>query len=611
MVARMSVAAPRAAPETGREILSRVFGFRDFRPGQEEIVSAMLSGEDVLAIMPTGGGKSLCYQLPALVADGLTVVISPLIALMQDQVASLRANGVTAAALSSATPADERAWIGNAVREGRLTLLYIAPERLASNPFGEWLSSLPVRRLAVDEAHCISQWGHDFRPDYLRLGDLAARLGVPVGAFTATADEDTRAEIMRRLFAGRTPRTFIRGFDRPNLALAFAPKTSVRLQVLDFVRPRAGQSGIVYCATRARTEAMAEALRGAGLGALAYHAGLAPDERTKRQERFTQGDAVVMAATVAFGMGVDKPDVRFVVQADLPKSIEAYYQEIGRAGRDGLPADTLTLYGADDIRLARARIDESDAPEERKRADHARLSALLALAEAPVCRRQTLLAYFGESRAEPCGNCDLCRNPPERIEGTEIAQMALSAMLRTDERFGAGYLISVLRGEEDDRIQRNGHDSVRTFGVGAAHSRAEWQAWLRQILALGLAAIRGDHGGWCVTETGWQVLRGARAVELKREAPTGRRARRARSDGMALQIAPKDEALLIALKAKRSGLAREANVPAYVVFTDRSLVEMACRRPATLAQMAEVHGVGAAKLERYGEQFLDVIREET
>ncbi|MCL5778782.1 DNA helicase RecQ [Limibaculum sp. FT325] len=602
----MRDAAGATTPD--REVLARVFGFHDYRPGQGEIVAAMLAGEDVLAIMPTGGGKSLCYQLPALVGGRLTVVISPLIALMQDQVAALRENGVTAAALSSATAPDERDWILDVVREGRLRLLYIAPERLASERFCDWLAGLGIARLAVDEAHCISQWGHDFRPDYLRLGELAARLGVPVGAFTATADEDTRAEIVRRLFAGRRPRSFIRGFDRPNLSLAFQPKASPRRQVLDFVAARPGQSGIVYCATRDRAEGMAAALREAGVDALTYHAGLDADERTARQTRFTRGEGVVMAATVAFGMGVDKPDVRFVVQADLPKSIEAYYQEIGRAGRDGLPADTLTLYGADDIRLARARIDEGDAPPERKRADHARLSALLALAEAPACRRQTLLAYFGEA-AGPCGNCDLCREPPERIDGTEIAQMALSAMLRTGEGFGAGHVVAVLRGEADDRIRRLGHDQIRTFGVGAAHGRGDWQAWLRQMLALGLCTIDGERGGaWRVTEAGWEVLRGTQPVELKRETPARKAA--ARKGALpAPRMAPEDEALLRALKARRAELAREANVPAYVVFSDRSLIEMAARRPATPSQMGEVHGVGAAKLERYGDTFLAVIRE--
>ncbi|MEL7346455.1 MAG: DNA helicase RecQ [Pseudomonadota bacterium] len=590
-------------------VLAEVFGFDGFRPGQREIVDAMIGGEDVLAIMPTGGGKSLCYQLPALTGPGLTLVVSPLIALMEDQVSALRAAGVEAGSLSSATPEEERGRLLDGLSAGTLKLLYVAPERLASDRFCDWLSRLGVARLAVDEAHCISQWGHDFRPDYLRLGPLAQTLGVPVGAFTATADEETRAEIVARLFPGRQPRVFLRGFDRPNLFLAFEPKAGGNAQIIDWVSPRRGQSGIVYAATRARTERIAEALVAKGINALAYHAGLEAAERERRQRAFSRADDMVMVATVAFGMGVDKPDVRFVLQADLPKSIEAYYQEIGRAGRDGLPAETLTLYGTDDIRLARARIDESGAPEERQRADHARLNALLALAEAPTCRRVSLLRYFGEETS-PCGHCDTCRTPPATIDGTEPAQMALSAMLRTGERFGAGHIVNVLRGVSDERIARLGHDGLKTFGVGAAWGEGAWKGWLRQLYAQGLCHIDGErHGAWAVTEAGWEVLRGARPVTLRpAEAARPKRRERGSAARPPMDLSEADAALFEALRAERRRIAEEAGVPAYVIFQDRTLVALAQERPASLETMAVVHGVGRAKLEKFGEDFLAVIR---
>ena len=444
------------------ERLRSVFGFDDFRPGQSEIVQSILNGRDVLAIMPTGGGKSLCYQLPALLRSGPTVVISPLIALMRDQIAALRQAGVEAGALTSANDPHETARIIDALGAGRLKLLYMAPERLGGAGTADLLGRTGVSLLAVDEAHCVSQWGHDFRPDYLRIGELRAALGgIQTAAFTATADEATRRDIVARLFAPAEPTIFLRGFDRPNLKLAFEPKRNPRTRILDFVRARPGQSGIVYCASRKRAEAVAAGLAGAGVNALAYHAGLDAATRSERQDRFTREDGIVMAATVAFGMGIDKPDVRFVIHADLPKTMEAYYQEIGRAGRDGAPADTLTLYGMDDMRLRRRQIDESDAAAGAKHADHARLNALLALAEAPGCRRQALLRYFGEELPAACANCDTCLSPPERYDGTVPVQKALSAMLRTGERFGVEHLIAVLRGEATDRVRQMGHDSIR------------------------------------------------------------------------------------------------------------------------------------------------------
>ncbi|MEO1687436.1 MAG: RecQ family ATP-dependent DNA helicase, partial [Pseudomonadota bacterium] len=444
--------APSPDAPAPQALLKQVFGFDAFRPGQAEIVEAILGGRDVLAIMPTGGGKSLCYQLPALALPGVTLVISPLIALMRDQVAGLREAGVEAGALTSANDEAENERVWGALDRGTLKLLYLAPERLGAA--GGLLRRLPVRLLAVDEAHCVSQWGHDFRPDYLRIGELRRALGnVQTAAFTATADAETRSEIVAKLFDAE-PQSFLRGFDRPELFLNFAAKDKPRQQLLDFCRARRGRAGIVYASSRNKTEVLAKALGDDGIPALAYHAGLPSEQRAHVQDRFNREDALVICATVAFGMGVDKPDIRYVVHADLPKSMESYYQEIGRAGRDGAAADTLTLFGVDDIKLRRTQIDESPAPPERKMADHQRLNALLALAEAPRCRRQVLLAYFGEDLPEPCGNCDLCRTPPRLFDGTEAARKALSAIYRTGEMFGVEHLTAVLRGEANDRTRR-------------------------------------------------------------------------------------------------------------------------------------------------------------
>jgi ATP-dependent DNA helicase RecQ len=588
-----------------RALLAEVFGFDDFRPGQEEIVRAIEAGRDVLAIMPTGGGKSLLFQLPALTRPGVTLVISPLIALMRDQVRGLQAVGVAAGALTSQSSQAEAEATFAALDAGRLKLLYMAPERLAAPATATLLRRIGVGLLAVDEAHCVSQWGHDFRPDYLRIGELRRALGgVQTVALTATADAETRAEIVARLFGDRAPETYLRGFDRPNLHLAFRPKDNPRRQIEAFVAVRRGRSGIVYCASRAKTEALAAALDAAGHAALAYHAGLQPDERRQAETRFQREDGLVVCATIAFGMGVDKPDIRYVAHADLPKSIEGYYQEIGRAGRDGAPAETLTLYGADDIRLRRAQIDESPAPPERKAADHKRLNALLGLAEAPRCRRQTLLAYFGETLAAPCGNCDLCAERPPLFDATEAARKAFSAILRTGESFGAEHLIAILRGERSEKVLGRGHDRLPTFGVGREFTGPQWRTIFRQLLGLDL--IRPDpsrHGALRLTEAARPVLRGEAPLELR--ADTVARAP-ARAEPVAL-VAAEDEGLLAALKAKRRALADAAGVPAYVIFPDRTLIEMATRRPATLDALSHVTGVGAVKLERFGAEFLEVL----
>ena len=599
-----------ASLSTAYALLRNVFGFSSFRPGQEEIVTAVLDGENVLAVMPTGSGKSLCYQLPAIARPGLTVVVSPLIALMRDQVRSLTAAGVAAGSLNSSNEPAENARVMTLLRKGELRLLYLAPERLARPDTVEMLAESDVSLMAIDEAHCVSQWGHDFRPEYLTLGSLARQIGgrLQTMALTATADAPTRGDIVDKLFAD-PPRTFVRSFDRPNLRLAFKPKERSSKQVLAFVKSHDGESGIVYCASRRKVEELAETLKKEGVNALPYHAGLDKSVRDANQDRFQQEDGVVMTATVAFGMGIDKPDVRFVCHADLPANVEAYYQEIGRAGRDGLSADTLTLYGMGDMQLRRMQIEQGDSSDERKRIERQRLNALLALAEAPRCRRQTLLAYFGES-SQPCGNCDLCQEGVERFDGTIEAQKAMSAILRTGERFGVEHLIALLRGERTENILKFNHDALPTFGVGADRAAVDWRSIFRQLSAVGLIAQDlMEHGRWWVTDEGRRVLRGEARIELRKEQAAAKGSKRDRRAAQAAAVtSDADAALLAGLKALRAKLARQQQVPAYVVFSDRTLIELATHRPGNPRAMREIHGIGDAKLERYGAPFLEIIK---
>ena len=589
-----------------KTLLRDVFGFKKFRPGQSEIIDAVACGENVLAIMPTGGGKSLCFQLPALLNDGLTVVISPLIALMRDQVRGLKAVGVTAGAITSGNTKEELDQVFSQIISGDLKLLYLAPERLVSRKIQNVLSSANVTSIAVDEAHCVSQWGHDFRPDYLGIGELRRRLCVPLSAFTATADKETQQEIMERLFEGAAPKVFLRGFDRPNIYLSFMPKDNPRRQIMDFVHPRKGQSGIIYCGTRAKTETLAKALEEAGHSACSYHGGMAADRRRVVESRFTLEDGLIVVATVAFGMGVDKPDVRWVVHADLPKSIENYYQEIGRAGRDGEQAETLTLYGADDIRFRRNQIDEGLAPDGRKSADHGRLNALLGLAEAFKCRRLNLLEYFGEKNIK-CGNCDLCDNPPETFDGTELVRKALSAVLRSDQYFGAGHVIDILLGNLTDKVANHSHQNLTTFGVGKELSRVKWKAVLRQMMGHDL--IRPDverYGALRMTKKALPILRGEQSITLRLDTFNSAK----RNHTIKALVSDDDAPVLSALKAKRRALAENAGVPAYIIFTDKTLVEMAQRRPLNLDEMSQINGVGTKKLEKFGTIFLAVINGE-
>ncbi|MGH1412347.1 MAG: DNA helicase RecQ [Pelagimonas sp.] len=595
---------PRDDTVPSAALLKDVFGFDAFRPGQGEIVEAVLRGENVLAIMPTGGGKSLCFQLPALMRQGVTVVISPLIALMRDQVRGLREAGVAAGALTSGNTQEETDAVWDMLHRGELKLLYLAPERLANSGTQRMLLQAGVSLIAVDEAHCVSQWGHDFRPDYLRIGELRRALDVPLAAFTATADAETQEEIVTRLFDGQPPNSFLRGFDRPNIHLAFQPKDNPRKQILNFAAARKGQSGIVYCGTRARTETLARALGEQGHSTCFYHGGMEAEDRRAVETRFAREDGLIVVATVAFGMGVDKPDIRWVAHSDLPKSIEAYYQEIGRAGRDGAPAETLTLYGPDDIRLRRSQIDEGLAPPERRDADHGRLNALLGLAEAQGCRRQVLLGYFGEE-AEACGNCDLCDTPPELFDGTEAVRKALSAALRTGESFGAGHLIDILLGNSTEKVLSRGHETLPTFAVGKDLTKGQWQAVFRQMMGHDLMRPDAErHGALVMTEGARPILRGEQSIQLRKDVV--RRAAE-RRPAVKMLVSDEDAPLLSALKAKRRALAEAARAPAYVIFPDKTLIEMAENRPSTLDQMARISGVGAKKLERYGTAFLEVM----
>ena len=592
------------------DILRDTFGYECFRSPQDEVIATLMAGEDALVLMPTGGGKSLCYQIPAIARPGTGIVVSPLIALMQDQVAALRQAGVSAAYLNSTLSPGEARAIEQKLMMGELDLLYVAPERLMNGRTLELLEHAPIALFAIDEAHCVSQWGHDFRPEYIQLSILHERFpDVPRIALTATADEPTRREIIARLGL-EDARVFISSFDRPNIRYRIAQSDgNARESLLKFIREEhAGEAGIVYCLSRKKVEEVAEWLAAKGIPALPYHAGLPAETREKNQARFLNEEGLVMVATIAFGMGIDKPNVRFVAHLNLPKSVEAYYQETGRAGRDGLPADAWMSYGLQDVITLRQMLEASEAGDEYKRVERHKLDAMLGLCELTTCRRQALLAYFGEPLAEPCGNCDTCLEPPATWDATVPAQKALSCVHRTGQRFGVTYLVEVLTGKTDERIQRNGHDRLTTFGIGTELNATGWRGLFRQLIARGLLAVDLEgHGALRLTEACRPVLRGEEPLWLRKDTRPARGAKRSAS-GRTLPPGA-DQGLWDALRAKRRELAEDQGVPPYVIFHDATLMAMMEARPHSLAAMAELQGVGQRKLEAYGEDFLAVIEE--
>ncbi|MFD7310357.1 DNA helicase RecQ [Promicromonospora sp. NPDC059942] len=614
----MTAPALDLAP-TPLDVLRTVFGYDAFRGEQQEIIDTVTNGGDALVLMPTGGGKSLCYQIPALVRRGTGVVISPLIALMQDQVDALEALGVRAGFLNSTQDADQRRRVEQAYRSGELDLLYLAPERLGVESTARLLDQGTIALFAIDEAHCVSQWGHDFRPDYLRLGTLAERWpGVPRIALTATATQHTREEIADRLGLAEA-RHFVASFDRPNITYRVAPKDSPLRQLLTLLRTEhPGEAGIVYCLSRASVEKTAQQLTDQGIRALPYHAGLPAQVRAANQATFLREDGVVMVATIAFGMGIDKPDVRFVAHLDLPKSVEGYYQETGRAGRDGLPSTAWLAYGLADVVQQRKMIAESEGDLAHRRRLSSHLDAMLALCETVECRRAQLLRYFGQQHPGDCGACDTCQNPPEAWDGTVPAQKLLSAVFRLDrernQRFGVGHVVDILRGKATPKITQWGHDSLTVFGVGEDLSDGEWRSVARQLLAQGLLEVDSNHGTLLLTETSGDVLGRRREVRLRRDpAPAAGARRSSRSGGAKAEVAAladADQEVFERLRAWRAAAAKEQGVPAYVVFHDATLRTVATERPGDLDALSGISGVGQAKLERYGEGILAALRAE-
>jgi len=592
------------------KILKDIFGYRDFRGDQQAIIEAAVDGRDSLVIMPTGGGKSLCYQIPAMLREGTGLVISPLIALMQDQVTALNENGIAAEFLNSSQSFDEMRAVTARLRRGELQLLYIAPERLNTEHTRALLREIPISMIAIDEAHCVSQWGHDFRHDYLSLGELGTLFpGVPRMAVTATATDRTRAEIVARLELNE-PDIYVAPFDRANISYAVQVKTDAKRQLLKFLQARRGEAGIIYCLSRKKTESVAASLCDEGFEALPYHAGLDADVRRENQRRFLVEEGVIIVATIAFGMGIDKPNVRFVAHFDLPKSMESYYQETGRAGRDGEPAAAWMVYGLQDVVRLRQMLDESVAAEEFKRYERYKLDSLLGWCEVTGCRRRPLLAYFGDTLVEDCGNCDGCLVPVVTWDGTEAAQKLLSAVYRTGQRFGAAYIVDVLLGKATDKIEQNGHDQLSVFGIGKDKASATWRSVTRQLVVAGhLRADAERYGALVLTDTSRGVLRGETPLQFREDPKLPAAVARRSSSPRA--VAAEDQDLWEALRDCRQSLASEHGVPAYVIFHDKTLHEMLQYRPQTEAAMLDISGVGQTKLDRYGWQFLEILREQS
>ena len=592
-------------------ILEHIYGYDQFRGQQADIIKHVVDGGSAFVLMPTGSGKSLCYQIPALCRDGVGVIISPLIALMQDQLTALEQLGISAGAINSAMSYDQVFKVKQKLKNNELDLLYVAPERLVMKEFLEMLDNTNIALFAIDEAHCVSQWGHDFRPDYTALSLLAKRYEkIPRIALTATADKPTRKDIVERL-ALEGGKTFIDGFDRPNIHYAILERNNPKKQVLDFIKNNHPEdSGIIYCISRKKVEDVAAWLQGKGINALPYHAGLTPKIRSQNQDRFLREDNIIIVATIAFGMGIDKPDVRYVVHMNIPKSIEAYYQETGRAGRDGLPSNAYMIYGMDDAAMQRNWIENSEAPEVQKRIEHQKINALLGLCEAAICRRQILLEYFADS-CEPCGNCDTCDTHPETFDGTIAAQMGLSAVFRTGQRFGMVYVIDVLMGKDDERIARFGHDKQSTFAIGKEFSKIEWQNIFRQLVSQNLLMVDvNEHNGIKITEKGFQFLKEKATISFRKltEKQKVKREKKVKKVAIALDN-DLDQTLYEDLRVTRQQLAKKRRVPAYVIFNDKTLVELAQVKPQSLDEMLDISGIGAAKLKKFGQALLDVIIE--
>jgi ATP-dependent DNA helicase RecQ len=590
-----------------QRILKDVFGYDAFRGNQAAIIERVAAGGDALVLMPTGGGKSLCYQVPALMREGLAVVVSPLIALMDDQVATLDELGVAAVALNSTLSVDEQREIADRIRRRQIKMLYLAPERLVQPRMLSFLQGLDIALFAIDEAHCVSQWGHDFRPEYLQLGQLAELFPqVPRIALTATADKRTREEIVQRLHLDNAER-FLSSFDRPNIFYRIQPKDQPRKQLLGFLAARKGDAGIVYCLSRKKVEEVADFLSSQGFPALPYHAGLPNDLRAYHQKRFLNEEGLIMVATIAFGMGIDKPNVRFVCHLDLPKSLEAYYQETGRAGRDGLPADAWMAYGLQDVIFLKQMLANSEGDERHKRIEQHKLDAMLALCEETRCRRQALLAYFDEELPQPCGHCDNCIDGVETWDATEPARQALSAIYRSGQRYGVGHLVDILLGRDNEKIRAAGHQHLAVFGVGKGFSEVEWRTLFRQLVARGLADVDLEgFGGLRLHESCRPLLRGEVSLQLRRE-PKPALAAKASSSAASQLVRGHEREMWEALRSLRRKLAEEHSVPPYVIFPDATLLEMLRSQPGSLSEMAEVSGVGARKLERYGQAFLEVL----